>query len=154
MRKYLVKLTEEERADLLVLTSKGKAGARRIKRALILLGADDGAIDEEIAVRVRVATRSVERVRQRFVTEGLEPALSERPRPGKALLLDGHQEAHLIALACSSPPEGRVQWTMQLLANKLVELGVVPSISDETVRRALKRGRSSPGFTGSGASPA
>lgn len=154
MKKYIVKLAGEERADLLALTSKGKAGARRIKRALILLAVDDGAIDEEIAARVRVSTRSVERVRKRFVEESLEAALSERPRPGKALLLDGRQQAHLIALACSSPPQGRVQWTMQLLANKLVELGVVESISDETVRRALKRGSSSPGFTGSGASPA
>ena len=154
LKKYLVDLTADERAELEALTSKGSSKARRLKHALVLLAADDGDIDAEIAQKLRIHRNTVLRVRQRFVEEGLASALSERPRPGKTPLLDGHQEAHLIALACSSPPEGRVQWTMQLLANKLVELGVVGSISDETVRRALKRGRSSPGFTGSGASPA
>jgi transposase len=154
LKKYLVDLTADERAELEALTAKGSSRARRLKHALVLLAADDGDIDAAIAQKLRIHPNTVLRVRQRFVEEGLEPALSERPRPGKALLLDGHQEAHLIALACSSPPEGRVQWSMQLLANKLVELGVVESISDETVRRVLKRGRSSPGFTGSGASRA
>jgi transposase len=154
LRKYIVKLVEEERSDLLALTGKGKAGARRIKHALILLAADEGAIDDEIVARLRVGARTVERVRKRFVEESLEAALSDRPRPGKAPLLDRRQEAHLIALACSTAPAGRAQWTMQLLANKLVELGIVESISDETVRRALKRGTSSPGNTDSGASQA
>jgi transposase len=154
LKKYVVKLSEEERSDLLALTGKGKAGARRIKRAMILLAADDGAIDDEIVARLRVGARTVERVRKRFVEESLEAALSERSRLGKAPLLDRRQESHLIALACSSPPEGRAQWTMQLLANKLVQLGIVDTVSDETVRRALKRGTSSLGSTDSGASQA
>jgi transposase len=154
LKKYVVDLTADERAGLEALTGKGSGKARRLKHALILLAAADGDIDNEIASKLRVHANTVQRVRQRFVEEGLEPALNEKPRPGKTPLLDGHQEAHLIALACSSPPEGRVQWTMQLLANKLVDLGVVESISDETVRRVLKGGKSSPGFTGSGASRA
>ncbi len=152
MKKYVVELTPEERTDLEALARKGKVSARRMKRALVLLAAEDGATDEEIAAKVRVHRTTVEHIRQRFVEEGLDAALSERPRPGKARLLDGRQEAHLIALACSDPPVGRVSWTMQLLANRLVELGIVERISDETVRRTLKRGRSSPGSASSGAS--
>lgn len=152
LKKYVVELSPEERADLEALTRKGATNARRLKRALILLAADDGVIDEEIAAKVRVHRTTVEHIRQRFVEEGLDAALSERPRPGKARLLDGRQEAHLIALACSDPPAGRVSWTMQLLADRLVELGIVERISDETVRRTLKRGRSSPGSASSGAS--
>lgn len=154
LKKYVVHLTVDERAELEALTRRGSAKARRLKHALILLAADDGDTDDEIAVKFRTHANTVQRVRQRFVEEGLESALSEKPRPGKVPLLDGHQEAHLIALACSGPPEGRVQWTMQLLADKLVELGIVESISDETVRRVLKRGKSSPGCTDSGAFPA
>ena len=152
LKKYVVELTPEERTDVEALARKGKASARRIKRALILLAADDGDTDEAIAAKVRVHRTTVEHIRQRFVEEGLDAALSERPRPGKARLLDGRQEAHLIALACSDPPAGRVSWTMQLLADRLVELGIVERISDETVRRTLKRGRSSPGSASSGAS--
>ena len=88
---------------------------------------------------------TVERVRKRFVEEGLEEALSERPRPGATRKLDGHQEAYLVALACSDPPEGKKRWTMQMLADKLVRLEVVEEISDETVRRTLKKGASSRG---------
>lgn len=152
MKKFVVHLTADERADLEALSRKGSGKARRLKHAMVLLAADDGDIDAEIAAKLRVHSNTVQRVRQRFVEEGLEAALSEKPRPGKTPLLDGHQEAHLIVLACSTPPEGRVQWTMQLLANKLVELGVVEGISDETLRRTLKRGKSNPGFTDSGAS--
>jgi transposase len=95
---------------------------------------------------------SVENIRRRFVDEGLEAALSERPRPGKARLLDGHQEAYLVALTCSTPPPGRAQWTLKLLADRLIELKVVERISDETVRRTLKRGTSNLGSTENGAS--
>lgn len=154
MKKYVIKLSPEERSALTALTSKGKASARRIKRALVLLAADAGDKDEGIAGTVRVGVRSVERIRQRFVEEGLDAALSERPRPGKARLLNGRQEVYLIALTGSTPPAGRAQWTMQLLADRLVELEVVESISDETVRRALKRGTSNPGNARSGASRA
>ena len=151
MKKYIVKLTAEERTELEALTRKGKASARRIKRAFVLLAADDGDKDEEIAEKVRVGLRSVERLRQRLVEDGLAAALSDRPRPGKARLLDGRQEAYLIALTCSTPPPGRAQWTMKLLADRLVELRVVESISDETVRRTLKKGTSNLGRFGNGA---
>jgi transposase len=140
MKKYLVTLTPEERAGLMALTSKGAAKVRRLKRALVLLAADEGDTDAVIAAKMRVHTATVERLRQRFVEEGLEAALSERPRPGQRRLLDGRQEAHLLALACTQPPDGRTRWTMQLLADRLVELQVVGAISDETVRRTLKRG--------------
>ena len=139
MKKYLVHLTSEERTELLAVTRRGKASARRIKRALVLLAADDGDKDQQIAAKARVSLRTVEGLRRRFVEEGLEATLSDRPRPGKARLMDGHQEAYLIALTCSTPPPGRARWTMQLLANRLVELKVVESISDETVRRTLKK---------------
>ena len=153
LKRYKVELTEEERAQLEALTSKGSAKARRLKRALILLAADEGDKVEAIAAKVRVGSATVERVRKRFVEESLEAALSERQRPGKPRLLDGRQEAHVLALACSEPPTGRAKWTLQLLAGRLVELDVVESICDETVRRTLKRGMLSPGSVSSGASP-
>jgi|SRR3972149_5809426 len=152
LKKYLVELTAEERSQLVVLTRKGKASARRIKRALVLLAVGAGDKDEDIASKVQVSVRNIQRIRQRFVEEGLEAALSERPRPGKARLLSNRQEALLIAITCSTPPRGRAQWTMKLLAARLVELKEVETISDETVRRTLKRGRSSPGNARSGAS--
>jgi transposase len=142
---YVVDLTEEERAQLLELTRKGTTRARRLRRAQILLAADDGATDAIIAATLHVARATVERTRQRFVLGGLAGALDERPRPGAKAKLDGKAEAHLVALACSDPPEGRKRWTMQLLADRLVELERVEAISDETVRRALKKTRSSRG---------
>lgn len=154
MKRYVVKLTEVERAELKALTTKGSAKARRIKRALVLLATDDGETDVAVAAKARVHPTSVENIRKRFVEEGLEAALSERPRPGKVRLLDGHQEAYLVALTCSTPPPGRAEWTMQLLADRLIELKVVERISDETVRRTLKRGTLSPGSTENGASQA
>ena len=153
MKKYLVVLTADERSQLVGLTRKGKASARRVKRALVLLAASVGDKDEDISGKVLVSVRSIQRMRQRFVEEGLEAALSELPRPGKARLLTNHQEALLIAITCSTPPPGRAQWTMKLLADRLVELKEVEMISDETVRRTLKKGRSSPGSARSGASP-
>jgi len=153
LKRYKVELSDEERTKLVALTSKGSAKARRIKRALILLAADEGDTVEAIAAKLRVGTATVERVRKRFVEESLEAALAERQRPGKPRLLDGRQEAHVLALACSEPPSGRARWTLQLLADRLVELRVVESICDETVRRTLKRGTLSPGCTSSGASP-
>lgn len=153
LKKYVVELTEEERAELEALTRKGRASARCLKRALILLATDDGDTDDEIAAKVRVHRTTVEDIRKRCVEEGLAAALNERPRPGKAPLLDGRQEAYLIALACSDAPAGRSQWSLRLLANRLVELKVVEAISRETVRRTLKRGTSSRGNARSGASP-
>lgn len=152
-KKYIVELTPEERDRLEALTRKGSTSARRMKRALVLLAAGEGDKDEEVAAKARVHRVTVEDIRKRFVLEGLDAALSEHPRPGKARMLDGRQEAFVIALACSDPPAGRVSWTMQLLADRLVELKVVESISDETVRRTLKRGASSRGSASSGALP-
>jgi transposase len=140
-----VDLSEEERAQLLELTRKGTIGARRLRRAQILLAAADGATDATIAGTLHVARATVERARQRFVLGGLAGALDERPRPGARAKLDGKAEAYLVALACSDPPAGRDRWTMQLLADRLVQLEQVASISDETVRRALKKTRSSRG---------
>jgi len=153
LKKYLVKLTPDERASLESLIGKGKASVRKVKRALVLLAVDDGDKDEVIAGKARVSAGTVARIRQRFAEEGLQAALSERPRPGKARLLDGRQEAHLIALACSQAPAGRAKWTLRLLADRLVELDLIEDVSHQTVWRALKRGTSGPGSANSGALP-
>jgi transposase len=142
---YIVKLSEEERKQLLELTRKGKVSARKLNRAHTLLAANDGATDATIVETLHISHSTVGRIRKRFVEGGLEEALNERARPGARPKMDGKQEAFLMALACSKAPEGRERWTMQLLADKMVQLEVVDEISDETVRRALKKGRSSPG---------
>ena len=146
MKKYIVTLTAEERQGLHDLIAAGKAAAQKLAHARILLKADAAPggpawADDRIAEAVEVSVATVERVRQRFVEQGLDAALDRkhRERPARVIKLDGRAEARLIALACSAPPEGRKEWTMQLLADKLVELEVVPSISDETVRRSLKK---------------
>lgn len=142
---YVVDLTEEERTYLLEFIRSGKHSARKINRARILLLADEDKIDREIAEALHTSISTVQRTRQRFVEGNLENALNERPRPGGQKKLDGKGEATLIALASSAPPAGRKGWTLQLLADKLVELKVVDSISYETVRRELKKRGSSPG---------
>ena len=144
-KRYIVDLSDEERARLREMVRKGKLSARKLNRAHILLAADEGALDATTAKALHVDVATIERTRKRFVEGGLDWALNERPRPGGKPKLDGKQEAYLIALACSSPPEGRQRWTMQLLADRLVRLEVIDTISDETVRRTLKRGASSPG---------
>lgn len=144
-KKYLVTLTEAEREALLALTKKGSLAARKLNRAHILLQADAGATDDAIAAALHVGTATVERTRKRFVEGGVDAALTERPRPGGKPKLDGSAEATLVAWACSTPPDDRKHWPMYLLADKLVELKVVDSISDETVRRVLKKTISSPG---------
>jgi transposase len=138
MKRYIVKLSEEEKKELHALTHKGTCGVRKLRRAQML--ADEGLTDEEIARALNGSVSTVERVRKRFVEEGLETALSERPRPGARRKLDGRQEAYLLALASSDPPEGKKHWSMQLLADRLVELEIVEEISDETLRRTLKKG--------------
>jgi transposase len=151
MKIYRLKLTDTERAELERLVTKGKAAARALTHARILLKADEGLAgprwtDDAIAEALDVNRSTVERVRVRCVEEGVEAAL--RPRPSRQLRLrklDGAQEAHLLALACSKPPRGRARWSMRLLADKLVELEIVDAISYETVRRTLKKTRSSPG---------
>ena len=145
MKRYIVKLSEEEKKDLHTLTHKGTCGVRKLRRAQMLMLADEGPTDEEIARALDGSVSTVERVRKRFVEEGLGAALSERPRPGARRKLDGRQEAYLVALASSDPPEGKKYWSMQLLADRLVELEIVEEISDETVRRTLKKGTSSRG---------
>jgi transposase len=107
MKKYVVNLDKDEKERLQRLTTKGKSGARKIRRARILLLAKEGYIDKEIARALGAAITTVERVRKRFVEEGLEAALSERPRPGATRKLDGHQEAYLVALACSDPQKAK-----------------------------------------------
>jgi transposase len=138
-KRYVVRLSKDEREQLWVLLKKGKIAARKLCRAQILLQADLGASDMAIAIAVHVDVRTVERIRKRCVEEGLDAALNERRRPGGKPKLDGRQEAFLIALACSAVPHGRQRWTMQLLAERVVEIGLVPSISDDTVRRTLKK---------------
>jgi len=146
VKKYVVDLSDEERERLEAITTKGESKARRLRRAHILLLADEGLLDKEIARAMNAAVTTVERTRKRFVEEGLEAALAERSRPGARRKLDGHQEAYLVALACSDPPEGKKRWrSMQLLADRLVEVGMVEEISDETLRRMLKKGTSSRG---------
>ena len=140
-KRSIVDLTADERAGLLALLHKGVAPARRLTRARILLLADEGGTDQEVAAALHVHPATAERARRRFVEGGVERALSDKPRPGGRPKLDGKQEAHLVALACSAPPEGRARWTMRLLADRLVELALVDAISDETVRRTLKKTR-------------
>ena len=144
-KKYRVTLTDEERAALEAMISKGKADARKLAHARILLRVDEAEggpadTDEAIASVLQTSTRTVERIRRRFAEEGLEPALL--PKPTKrvyARALDGAQEAHLIALACSAAPGGKRRWTLRLLADRVVELGYAAKLSHETVRRTLQK---------------
>jgi transposase len=138
-KKSIVTLSGEEREVLLALTTRGKVAARKLTRAHILLQADAGATDEAIAQALHAGMATVERVRKRFVEQGLAGALTERPRPGGRRKLDGRTEAFLVALAWSIPPDERKCWTMQLLADKLVALTAIDKVSAETVRRALKK---------------
>ena len=144
-KRYRVTLTAEEREGLGGMISRGKADARQLAHARVLLQADaseggPGWTDTRIAEAVRVSVRTIERVRQRFVEEGLEAALL--PKPSRRVYprkLDGAQEAKLLALACSEPPEDKRRWTLRLLAERMVELEVVPDLSHETVRQTLKK---------------
>ncbi len=152
-KKYVVVLSEAQRQRLLSLISSGQESARRQRRARTLLLSTEGQSDAAIAAALHTGRATVERTRQRFCQEGLEAALGERPRPGGTPKLDAKQEAHLIALACSPAPEGRERWTVRLLADRMVELEHVEELSRETVRRTLKKTRSSPGRGSSGAWP-
>jgi len=146
MKKYVVTLTREERDTLEALTSKGKHAAQEVLNALILLGCDAGEFqksrskNEDLSRVLNISMRKIDRVKERFVTEGLEVALTGRERtriyPKKA---DGDFEAHLIALSCSEPPEGFSRWTLRLLADKVVELEYIDTISHETIRQILKK---------------
>lgn len=150
--KYVVDLNDQEREHLLEVTRHGRSSARKIKRAHILLKAVQDLSDKQIAQTVDTSTNTVFRTRKRFVEEGLD-ALNERPRSGQPPKLDGKQQAHIIAVACSDPPQGHTHWTLRLLAAKVVQLGFAESISPETVRKTLKKTNSSPGRESNGAFP-
>jgi len=148
---YKVTLEKEERAKLTAFVNKGKGNARRMRRARILLMADEahengGWKDADIAKALSASVRTVERTRQKCVTEGVEAALNHtRPKRTRRKILDGAAEARLVQLACSEPPDRRENWTMQLLADKLIELEVVETVSRETVRTTLKKTNSNLG---------
>ena len=135
--RYRVELSQAERAELGALLSGGKHGARKLKRAQILLAADVGVGDEEIVRSVGVGGSTVSRTKRRFVLGNLEAALSEEPRAGAARKLSGKEEALLVATACSKPPAGRARWTLELLAGEMVKLTEHAGLSRETVRRRL-----------------
>jgi len=136
-----VTLTDDERQHLEGLLSKGKAAARTLRHAQALLKADQpvGWTDADIADAFALSVRTIERLRQRFVEDGLDAALRPKPAPRLPRKVDGAVEAHLVALACSDPPAGRRRWTLRLLAGRLVELDLVESISHEGVRQVLKK---------------
>jgi transposase len=145
VKRYRVTLTDDEQEQLHDLTRKGKGSVRMVRRAQTLLLAAEERIDEEIAAALHIGVSTVERTRRRFVEEGLEASLREYPRPGARPKLGPKQQAMVVALACTKPPEGRERWTMQLLADRIVELQIVPDITDEAIRLLLKRTSSSRG---------
>jgi hypothetical protein len=152
MEKYLVTLDSEERAQLEALVSKGTHAAQKVLTALVLLNCDVSQdrgkrrTSEEIAQVLHIGARKVDRVKRCFVEEGLQAVLTRQPSQRVyEKLIDGDTEAHLIALSCSAPPQGRARWSLKLLADKAVELQYLPSVSRETVRRTLKKTSSSPG---------
>ena len=147
-KKYVVKLNGHERLALERKLRGGRELARTLARARVLLKCDDGCTDEEVVDAVGVSLGTVERSRKRFCQGGLDAALHDRPQPPRPhkRKIDGAAEARLVTLACSTPPDGREGWTLQLLADSMVKLGYVSgSVSDETVRRVLKKTRSSRG---------
>ena len=139
-KKYLVTLTTEERQELLKLTSSGELSVRKMKRAQILLKADENWKDKEIIAALNTSRSTVERTRKRYVEGGLAKGLNDDPRPGARKRLDGRAEAHVIALACSADgPDDSTRWSLRAIADELVELGLVDAISHEAVRQVLKK---------------
>jgi transposase len=147
-KRYVVNLTEEERAALAALVKRGRVSGLKRQRASILLKADEGWTDEEIADDLEVGVVTVERVRKRCCERGIEGTLDRKPQahPSRPRKLDGASEAKLAQIACSEPPAGRSRWTLTLLANRLVELAVFESVSKSTIQRGLKKTTSSPGW--------
>ncbi len=150
MKKYKVTLSQEERCELEAISTKGKHASQKVLNALILLACDEGqyqperSINETIARVLRVSMKKIDRVKKRFVEEGIDAVLEGKPSTRVySRKADGDVEAHLIALSCSPAPEGYQRWTLRLLADKAVELNYVESISHETVRRVLKKTSSS-----------
>ncbi len=153
MRKAaFVRLSPEQHAELTDRLEREAMNGRQRRHFQILLLCDEGQTDERVAVATGASPSTVERIRKRFAREGLEAALHDKPRSGAPAKLDGKQEAMIVALACSDAPEGQARWTARLLANRIVELEVVESVSESTVRRVLKKTRSSRGRSGRGAS--
>jgi len=143
-KKYVVRLSRDEREKLQALVTKGRAAAYKRTHAQILLKADvshneSGWTDQKISDAFGVTTRTVERIRERLCMQGVDAAVERAKGSGKPRKLDGVQEAHLIALVCGTPPEGRARWTLRLLADRFVQLGHVEDLSYETVRRLLKK---------------
>ena len=138
-RKYVVQLNEYQRGLLYALIQTGNAPARTVRRAHTLLLADEQQPVHTIAAMLHTTAVTVTQTCKRFLSTGLEAALYDRPRPGGRRKLDGRQEAHLVALACSSPPAGQDRWSLRLLADRLVELGIMGTVSYATVRRVLKK---------------
>ena len=151
MVRYKVTLTKEERVQLLALISKGKHTSQEYRNACILLNSDEGQhgkkiTSEHIAQVLQINTKTVERVKQRFVEEGFESCIERKPYPKMGpIKTDGDFEAHLVALSCSKAPKGYARWSLRLLADKMVELKYTDSISHETVRRVLKKTKSNRG---------
>ena len=146
MKKYIVTLTEDERKNLSALTSKGQHRSQKILNALILLGCDEGkfqkkrSINKEIAKVLNISMKKIDRVKKRFVEDGLDITLNGRK--GSRLYAkkaDGDFEAHLVALSCSDPPKGFARWSLRLLADSVVELNYIDSVSHETIRQVLKK---------------
>jgi hypothetical protein len=152
VKKYIVRLTEEERSELRQVIKKLKGSSQKVRRAQILLKADiEGAAwtDEQIAAAFECRTQTVENIRKRLVEQGFERAMngSQRQTPPRPKLLDGEQEAHIIAMRLGEPPRGYANWSLRLLSRKVVELGIVESVSHETIRTTLKKsGSRSSGF--------
>ena len=153
MLKHEIKLTPKERQKLLAMVSKGRNQAVVIRRAHILLKSDEGKTDREIGAQLYIDDEPVRRTRLRFCEEGLDSALVDKPGRGSSAKLDEVQQAHLTALACTQPPDGRARWTLELLAQRLVEAGVIEQIAPETVRLILKKNKLSPGRSKAGALP-
>ena len=151
--KYGVRLTGEQRDQLEHLVRSGKSAARIVSRARVLLKTDAGWKAPKVAEALDVSVGTVYRIKRRFTQEGMDGTLKDRPQAHRFRKLDDRGEAHLIALACSPAPEGHGHWTLRLLAGKVVELGLAPSLSHETVQLHLKKTSSSPGRSGSGAFP-
>ena len=144
MEKYIVKLTEDEREILLSLVLKGKSSARKLTHARILLGVDEnnntGQSDDDIAILLHISEKTVQRIRKECVENGVESALERKTHTKhKPCKIQGEEEARLITLCCSSPPAGRCRWTLELLADQLVSLRIVESVSAATVGRTLKK---------------
>ena len=157
MKKFTVTLTRDERAELKKISSRGKHRSQKVLNALILLGCDEGeyqerrSANEEISRVLKTSMRKIDRVKKRFVVDGLDIALNGRKGSRVyAKKADGDFEAHLIALSCSDPPEGFVRWSLRLLADKVVELDYIDTISHESIRRILKKTNSSLGNTRGG----